>query len=550
MKLMPKFFIISAVLAGAMLLPACKSGSGSGAACEGPEEQQLFIGDNIAVANTEYGRVRGYILGEIYTFLGVPYGAPVDGENRFMRAQKPQPWEDIRPAVFYGNVAPQITDNKWPNGYGTFTDHWNYHDVSENCLTLNVWTPNLDEAKRPVIVWFHGGGFTNGNAIEQDGYHGENFARFGDVVFVSVNHRLGPIGFTDFSAVDPKFKDSGNVGILDCVDALKWVHNNIASFGGDPDNVTIIGQSGGGAKVCNLIQMPETAGLISKGVALSGNTISAIDPGYSQELGKFIYEKAGKSMEKLQSMTWREYIDLANASYREFNAIRPTTGFRRGFGPVADGTHIPAGTFFSDPAAASAKVPLLLCSTTSESAPSKTNAALEEVDRAGAIEILKSMRGFGGAVTNPEAAFDAYMEVFPDQKPIDAVGLIFSSRAGVVNTANAKHVQEAPVYVAWFGMNSPLFDGRMRAPHCADICYWFMNTDRMVTHTGGGARPRNLSKKMAGALLAFMRTGNPNVKGLPEWPEYTPENGELMFLGDECKVMNDPDREARKSLEN
>ena len=550
MKLVSKFFIISAVLAGAMLLPACKSGSGSGAASEGPEEQQLFIGDNIAVANTEYGRVRGYILGKIYTFLGVPYGAPVDGENRFMRAQKPQPWEDIRPAVFYGNVAPQITDNKWPNGYGTFTDHWNYYDVSENCLTLNVWTPNLDAAKRPVIVWFHGGGFTNGNAIEQDGYHGENFARFGDVVFVSVNHRLGPIGFTDFSAVDPKFKDSGNVGILDCVDALKWVHNNIASFGGDPDNVTIMGQSGGGAKVCNLVQMPETAGLISKAVALSGNTTSAIDPSYSQELGKFIYEKAGKSMEKLQSMTWREYIDLANASYREFNAIRPTTGFRGGFGPVADGTHIPAGTFFSDPAAASAKVPLLLCSTTSESAPSKTNAALEEVDRAGAIEILKSMRGFGGAVTNPEAAFDAYMEVFPDQKPIDAVGLIFSSRAGVVNTANAKHVQEAPVYVAWFGMNSPLFDGRMRAPHCADICYWFMNTDRMVTHTGGGARPRNLSKKMAGALLAFMRTGNPNVKGLPEWPEYTPENGELMFLGDECKVMNDPDREARKSLEN
>ena len=167
MKLVSKFFIISAVLAGAMLLPACKSGSG--AACEGPEEQQLFIGDNIAVANTEYGRVRGYILGEIYTFLGVPCGAAVIGENRFVRAQKPQPWEDIRPAVFYGNVAPQITDNKWPNGYGTFTDHWNYYDVSENCLTLNVWTPNLDEAKRPGIVWFHGGGCTNGNAIEQDG---------------------------------------------------------------------------------------------------------------------------------------------------------------------------------------------------------------------------------------------------------------------------------------------------------------------------------------------------------------------------------------------
>ncbi len=515
---------------------------------EGPQEQQLFIGEDIAVANTEYGRIRGYIMSDIYTFLGVPYGAPVDGENRFMPAQKPQPWDDVRPAVYYGNVAPQITDNKWPNSYSTFTDHWNYYDVSEDCLTLNVWTPNLDAKKRPVMVWFHGGGFTNGNAIEHDGYHGENFARYGDVVFVSVNHRLGPIGFSDFSGVDPKFKDSGNVGILDCVEALRWVHNNIENFGGDPSNVTIMGQSGGGAKVCNLLQMPETEGMISKVVALSGNTTSALDPDYSRDLGKFIYEKAGKSMEKLQAMTWREYIDFANAALAEFSKTRPAANFRGGFGPVADGVHIPQGVFYSDPEAASAKVPLLLCTTTAEASPSTQNPQLEEADRDMAIQILKMMSGFGRSVANPEAAFDAYMKVFPDQKPIDAVCLVLSPRTAAVATADAKSVQEAPVYMAWFGMNSPLFDGRMRAPHCADICYWFMNTDRMITHTGGGARPRELSKKMANALLAFMRTGNPNTKGLPEWPEYTPEEGALMFLSDDCTVMNDPDREARKAL--
>ena len=213
-----------------------------------------------------------------------------------MRAQKPQPWEDIRPAVFYGNVAPQITDNKWPNGYGTFTDHWNYYDVSENCLTLNVWTPNLDEAKRPVIVWFHGGGFTNGNAIEQDGYHGENFARFGmwfsfrstTVSAPSVSRTFRP------SIRSSRIPECRHSGLRGCPQMGTQQHRFLR---GDPDNVTIMGQSGGGAKVCNLVQMPETAGLISKAVALSGNTTSAIDPGYSQELGKFIYEKAGKSME-------------------------------------------------------------------------------------------------------------------------------------------------------------------------------------------------------------------------------------------------------------
>nr|MCR5549111.1 carboxylesterase family protein [Bacteroidales bacterium] len=230
-------------------------------------DQQLYIGDDIAIANTQYGKVRGYIMRDTYTFLGIPYGASTAGENRFMPAKPPQPWDGVKDAVFYGACAPQSI-MKYPNNIATFLDCWNYFDMSEDCLNLNVWTPGLDNAKRPVIMWIHGGGFSSGNSIEHHEYHGENFSHYTNAVFVSPNHRLNSIGFTDFSGVDPKFKDSGNVGILDLVEALKWVHNNIANFGGDPDNVTIIGQSGGGAKVCNLVAMPETKGLIHKAVAL------------------------------------------------------------------------------------------------------------------------------------------------------------------------------------------------------------------------------------------------------------------------------------------
>ena len=185
---------------------------------ENNDEQQLFIGDNIAVAQTQYGKVKGFILKGIYNFRGVPYGASTAGENRFMPPREPEPWEGIRPAVFWGDTAPQKTKGKYRNSYSTLVDHWNYYDVSEDCLMLNIWTPGLtDNKKRPVLVWLHGGGFTNGNGIEQDGYNGENISRYGDIVFVSINHRLGPIGFSDLSVAGKGFEASGNVGILDLV---------------------------------------------------------------------------------------------------------------------------------------------------------------------------------------------------------------------------------------------------------------------------------------------------------------------------------------------
>lgn len=512
------------------------------------DDQILFVGDNIAVANTSYGRVRGFVLRGIHTFLGIPYGADTSGANRFMPPQKPAPWTEVRPAVWWGNTAPQIMEKRYADQYASFVDHWNYDDVSEDCLRINVWTPALDTKKRPVVVWLHGGGFVNGNGIEQDGYHGENLSRMGDVVFCSLNHRLGALGFTNIAGVGgEKFAASGNVGMLDIVAALEWVRDNIANFGGDASNVTIIGQSGGGAKVCTLMAMPSAKGLFHKAVALSGSSLGGVNKEYAEKLGAMVLKEAGlgsNEIDKLQQIPWREYIDIANRAVAKMAEEAKRLNLARGgFSPVADGTFLSATPFYSDSAHFSADIPMIISTTFNEQSPSRVDSALEKVSMNDVKEKLKVRFG----EKSGEVA-DAYSKTFPDKKPVEIWSMILSNRKNAIATADAKVKQKAPVYVAWFGWQPPLFDGRMRAFHCDDICFWFYNTDLMLTHTGGGARPRRLSEKMAKSFVNFARTGNPNGGGLPNWPQYTTGKGETMILDDVPVVKNDPDRDARKSL--
>lgn len=511
------------------------------------DEQVLFVGDNIAVAKTEYGKVRGFILRGIHQFLGIPYGADTSGKNRFMPPQKPTPWTDIRPALWWGNSAPQIMEKRYANVYASFVDHWNYDDVSEDCLKLNVWTPALDTQKRPVVVWLHGGGYVNGNGIEQDGYHGENLARQGNLVFCSLNHRLGALGYSHLKAAGGH-PASGNVGNLDLVAALEWVKANIANFGGDPNNVTIIGQSGGGAKVTTLMNMPSAKGLFHRAVALSGSSLSGTNREYAEKLGVKIMEEAGlKSgeIDKLQQIPWREYIDIANRAVEKMGDEAKRLGIQRGgFAPVADGTYLNGGAFFSDPQHFSADIPLLICSTFHEQNPDRTDASLETISLDQVKEKLKPRFG-----DRTGQIVDAYARTFPKARPIEIWALVVSNRKNAVAAADAKvSQQKAPVYVAWFGWQPPLFDGRMRAFHCDDICFWFYNTDLMLTHTGGGKRPRALSEKMANSFINFAKTGNPNGGGLPVWKPYSAQNGETMVLDDTSVLVNDPDREARKTL--
>lgn len=511
------------------------------------DDQQLFVGDNIAVANTQYGKVRGYILRGIHTFLGIPYGADTSGSNRFMPPQKPNAWTETRPAVWWGNTAPQIMDNRYANQYASFVDHWNYDDVSEDCLRVNVWTPALDQKKRPVILWLHGGGYTNGNAVEQDGYHGENLSRFGDVVFCSINHRLGALGYSQLSAAGGH-PASGNVGNLDMVASLEWIRDNISNFGGDPGNVTIIGQSGGGSKVTTLMNMPSAKGLFHKAVALSGSSLSGTNKEFAEKVGLKIMEEAGLKpgdIKGLQKLTWREYIDIANkAAAKMGDEAKRMNIARAGFSPVGDGQYLASGKFFEDSSHFSADIPLLINTTFHEQSPSRTDASLEKINLSGVKEKLRSR-----FADQTDKIVDAYAQNFPDAKPVEIWALINSNRKNAIATANVKAGQKkAPVYVSWFGWQPPLFDGRMRAFHCDDICFWFYNTDLMLTHTGGGKRPRALSEKMAKSFLNFARTGNPNGGGLPNWKPYTAEKGETMVLNDQSMLALDPDREARKSL--
>ena len=532
---------------GAATLSVGSSPLNSPVAAASSDDQLLFVGDNIAVADTEYGKIRGFVLRGVHQFLGIPYGADTSGKNRFMPPVKPAAWKEIKPCVWWGNTAPQIMDKRYSNAYASFVDHWNYDDVSEDCLKLNVWTPAIDSGKRPVVVWLHGGGFTNGNAIEQDGYHGENLSRLGNIVFCSINHRLGPFGYSHLKAAGGH-PHSGNVGNLDMVAALEWVKNNIANFGGDPNNVTIIGQSGGGAKVTSLMNMPSAKGLFHKAVALSGTSLTGVNKEYAEKLGLKVMEEAGLQpgeIEKLQQIPWRQYIDITTRAVEKFaEEAKKMNISRGGFSPVADGVTMNDQPFFSDPNHFSADIPLIINTTFHESSPSRTDASLEEISLAGVVEKIKPRFG-----AEAGKIVEAYSQNFPKAKPVEIWAMILSNRKGAIAAADAKVSQKkAPVYVSWFGWQPPLFDGRMRAFHCDDICFWFYNTDLMLTHTGGGKRPRALSTKMAKSFLNFVKTGNPNGGGLPSWKPYTKENGETMILDDACALVNNPDAVGRKAL--
>jgi para-nitrobenzyl esterase len=277
-----------------------------------------------------------------------------------------------------------------------------------------------------------------------------------------------------------------------------------------------------------------------------------MDQTASQKLGEYILKEAGiaaSEVEKLQEMPWKDYILLANNAAKKFAAENAGTGIRGGFSPVADGTNIPKGPFFSEASGLSSDVPMMISTTFHEWGMARTMPEMELITREKAFEMLKERAGMGGGLGDKAAVvYDAYAKAFPKAKPIEVLTLVSSNRKGAIDTANAKAAQKAPVYLAWFGWQPPLFDNRMRAFHCLDICFWFANTDVMLTHTGGGKRPRALSEKMSGALLQFMKTGNPNGGGLPEWKAYTMEKGETMILNDQSEIKNDPDRDARKLI--
>ena len=505
-----------------------------------------------AVVTTEAGQLQGFIRNGIYTYRGVPYA----NAERFMTPEKVAPWEGIRGATDYGTIC-LIPPMDAVAGDDFFNPH-RYLPQSEQCQSLNIWTPNIrDEKKRPVMVWLHGGGFTNGSSIEQMSYDGENLSKKGDVVVVSLNHRLNVLGYLDLSAYGEKYTYSGNVGIADLVAALEWVKTNIAEFGGDPDNVTIFGQSGGGGKVLTLMATPAAKGLFHKGIVQSGTYAgmgtTLVEQKASRRVAELTLENLGLTAEQADELQRTPYLDLLDAANK---ALQQTAeeqripgifgGFSMMWGPVMDGDYIPVHPVGDEFAAQSKDIPLLIGTVLNEftTVIIRDPVELEANNKnAWSMEQAKAelAKKYGDKAETVGAAF---LKAYPDKKLADANFIDTLVRPATIAATQLKADQQgAPVYSYLFSYESPVMDGVGMAWHCAEIPYIFDNTTLADTPTGGGDAAFALADKMSMAWINFARSGNPNHDRLPEWPAFSSENGATMIFDNTCEVRNHHDRE-------
>ena len=517
----------------------------------------LIARDGAAVAVTRTGRVAGYIRNGIFTFKGIPYADNCAGPNRFRPPAKAKPWEGVRSSRQYGYVAPQGPRAGWANDEEAFMFAWDDGVQGEDCLRVNVWTPALgDGKKRPVMVWLHGGGYTAGSGQELRSYDGENLARRGDLVVVSLNHRLHAFGYLDLSKFGAQYAESGNVGMLDIVAALEWVRDNIEGFGGDPLMVTLFGQSGGGGKVSTLMAMPAAKGLFQRAIVESGSILQGIPQEHAQQLADAITGELGLSaatISQIQTLPYQQILTVAEKVLRD---RRPKTAggipnFRRisaqlGFGPVVDGKILPEHPFDPGAPAISADIPMIIGTTLNEFVTALNHPEFEAMSEADLQTRVRDLYG-----DKSPSVIDAFRRRTPRAKPFDIWSRIAASgvRGSAIQQAKLKAAQgRAPAYLYWFTWQTPILNGRPRAFHCAEIAFVFDNTDRCETMTGGGAEARELAAKMCDAWIQFARTGNPNHAQLPRWPVFSAQAVPTMIFDNPPRVEMNPDGAEQKSV--
>ena len=491
------------------------------------------------VVKTTSGPVRGIVSDRINSFFGIPYGATAAGEARFLAPRKPQAWTTVRDCLEYGPRSPQ-----GPSGLISEVAAEDRREAAgEDCLRVNVFTPALGSGRRPVMVWLHGGGYSqaSGSFII---YNGANLARRRDVVVVTLNHRLNLFGYLYLGEIaGEKYADSGNAGMLDIVLALEWVRDNIAAFGGDPGNVTIFGQSGGGGKVCTLMGMPAARGLFHKAIAQSGSNVSGMSRANATRVTQTVLERLN-----LKPGPWPGWAGELHKMPTEqlLGAIRGLN-----FGPVVDGKNLPAGPFDPVSSPLCASVPLLCGSMETEVAWTR-GAVIDDIDDAKLkAQVKLDVRGISDA--DADNLIATYRKARPGISNVD-VHLILASdnsvRNAIQTVAERKaDAKQAPVYMYYFTWRSPVHDGRLKAYHTLDIPFVFENVDLATSMTGGRQDRYALQDRMSAAWTNFARTGNPNVKGLlPEWPAFDAARRATMVLDNECKVVNDPNAEERRAL--
>jgi para-nitrobenzyl esterase len=482
------------------------------------------------IVETTSGKVRGLVINKVNAFKGVPYGTAA----RFMPAVKPAAWTGVHDTVEWGHEAPQGPHTEIPEVAATIPKSATI--VGEDCQVLNVWTNSLS-GKRPVMVWLHGGGFTSGNG-GYTMYDGANLARKRDVVAVTLNHRLNAFGYLYLAgAGGEKYANSSNLGMTDIVLALQWVRDNISKFGGDPSNVTIYGQSGGGGKVSTLLAMPLAKGLfhraiIQSGSNLRGQTIDAANNAARTFMGRV----GARTVDEMAALPMDKLIAAAIA----------TGGAPVAFSPVLDGKTLVEGPFDPTAPALSADIPLLIGTVEYEVAFFPTTKFDPIDDTALRASVKQTLRLSGDA--DADRVIAAYKKGRPGLTNLD-YNLVISSdnfRSPVLTEGDRKAAQKAPVYMYYFTWQSPVRQGKLKAFHTLEIPFHQENVNEATSMTGEGNDRLALQDKMSLAWANFARTGDPNHKGLPSWPTFDTARRATMILNKECKVVNDPNGEERR----
>ena len=478
---------------------------------------------------TTNGVVRGMANTGIKVFRGIPYGADTSGANRFMPPRKPAPWTGARAAMGYGPISPQT-----PSGYRSDYAQlimWDRHvgcgGMGEDCLSLNVYTPGVnDGGKRAVLVSFHGGGWATGSA-NAPMYDGGQLSLLGDVVVVTVNHRLASFGYTHLAAVGApeEFKSAGVCGVMDMVASLEWVRDNVAAFGGDPSRVMIFGQSGGGSKTSTLLATPAAKGLFHRAAVQSGSTLRIADEADAAKAADQFIKKLGLARNRIadiQRLPWEQLLEAQ-------------AGINPGFTPVMDGRYLPHHPF--DPAAPSESrdVPLIISTTLEDAALRLTNWDLND---AGLTALLNERY-------NGKAAeiLDLYRAAAPGKTPYLIQAQVFTdtqTRSRAITQAERKAAQGgAGVWMYVWEWATPGFDGKLGAVHGHDVDASF-NLYRNGICGSGRKEGRLMCTRLASTWIAFAKTGTPDNEHIPHWPTYDSTARATMVFDTNTRVVNDP----------
>ena len=503
------------------------------------------------VVETGSGQVRGAIVEGVAAFKSVPYGAPTSGANRFMPPRKPVPWAGIRDATAYAGQSPQSREG--PAARPELADFSGPADDSpetEDCLTLNIWSAEPHAGvKRPVMVWFHGGAFSFGSANAAR-LTGSRLCKRGGVVVVTVNQRLNIFGHLDLSSLGgAAFAHSGNAGTLDMVAALEWVRDNIDRFGGDPGNVTIFGESGGGGKVSTLMAMPMARGLFHRAIVQSGAVVRLRDADRAARLTEAVLRELSLDATELKKLQALPIARLLAAIGPAVKAIgpSPTPLFDRyPFGPVVDGQVVPRHPFDPDAPDISADIPLLIGDMKDEAASFLAhddkiwNRTLTEP------ELRARVAAVAGAHT--DRVIETYRRLYPAMTPAERLLATltdsnFRIRSLVLAERKAKR-GGAPVYTYAFEWETPLFGGKLKSPHALDVPFTFDTID-LTNATDNGAEAHALAAKMSATWAAFAHSGKPEHPSIPAWPAYTLADRATLILDNACRVVADPRRETR-----